>query len=139
MCNKCIDKANNEMGSFYVKWCKIGHHPSQNLMRVCKIVTKYNQGCTQIVFGHTFEIYLIQWHPADEGNVDLESPRLLQNSHQKQPFADAFQNRCSWKFDNFHMKTPVSESLFNKVAGLTICKVWQISQENTCVRVSFGL
>ena len=37
---------------------------------------------------------------------------------QKQPFADVLQNRCSYKFRNIHMKTPVLEPLFNKVAGL---------------------
>ena len=36
---------------------------------------------------------------------------------QKQPFADILRNRCPWKFCKIHRKTPVSESLFNKVAG----------------------
>ena len=36
----------------------------------------------------------------------------------KQSFADVLRNRCSWKFCIFHMKTPVLESLFNKVASL---------------------
>ena len=33
---------------------------------------------------------------------------------QKQPLADFFQNRCSYKFHNIHRKKPVLESLFNK-------------------------
>ena len=31
---------------------------------------------------------------------------------------NVLQNRCSLKFRNIHRKTPVLESLFNKVAGL---------------------
>ena len=34
---------------------------------------------------------------------------------QKHPFADASQNGC---FRNIHRKTPVLETLFNKIAGL---------------------
>ena len=30
-------------------------------------------------------------------------------------------NRCSWKFHKFYRKTPVLESLFNKVTGLKSC------------------
>ena len=37
---------------------------------------------------------------------------------QKQSFADVLQNRCSLQFRKFHSKTPVLESLFNKVTGL---------------------
>ena len=37
---------------------------------------------------------------------------------QKQSFADILQSRCSKKFCKFDRKTPVLESLFNKVAGL---------------------
>ena len=28
-------------GSFHVKWCKPGHDPSQNLIRICQIVVIY--------------------------------------------------------------------------------------------------
>ena len=38
---------------------------------------------------------------------------------QKQPFADVLRNRCPSKFCKIHRTTPVLESLFNKVAGLT--------------------
>ena len=34
---------------------------------------------------------------------------------QKQPFAAIFQNSCSEKLPNVHRKTPVLESLFNKM------------------------
>ena len=34
---------------------------------------------------------------------------------QKQPFADAFQNRCPWKFRNIYRKMPVLKSVFNKL------------------------
>ena len=37
---------------------------------------------------------------------------------QKQLFIGVFQSRFSLKFHNIHRKTPVSESLFHKVAGL---------------------
>ena len=36
---------------------------------------------------------------------------------QKQSFADVLQNRRSWKYHKFHRKTPVLESLLNKVAS----------------------
>ena len=39
----------------------------------------------------------------------------------KQLFTDVFQDRCSWKFCNIHRKTPVLESLFNKVTGPKSC------------------
>ena len=37
---------------------------------------------------------------------------------QKEPFADVLQKRYSYKFHNNHRKTPVLESLFNKVVDL---------------------
>ena len=40
---------------------------------------------------------------------------------QKQSFADILQNSCSLKFRKFYRKTPVLQSLFNKVAGLKTC------------------
>ena len=40
---------------------------------------------------------------------------------QKQPFADVFQNRCSFKFGNVRRKTPVLELLFNIVPGMEDC------------------
>ena len=39
---------------------------------------------------------------------------------QKQPFAAAYQNRCSLEFRNIHRKTPILDSLFNEVAGLIL-------------------
>ena len=46
----------------------------------------------------------------------------LANAYQKQSFADVLQIRCSSKFRHIHRKTPVLESLFNKVAGLMASK-----------------
>ena len=42
---------------------------------------------------------------------------LKLDHRKKQSFADVLQTRCSSKFRKFHRKTPVLESLFNKVAG----------------------
>ena len=41
---------------------------------------------------------------------------------QKQPPEAFCKKGCSWKFDKFHRKTPVLESLFDKVAGLNFIK-----------------
>ena len=51
---------------------------------------------------------------------------------QQQSFSDVFQKRLSYKFHRFHRKTSALESLLNKAAGHS-----PISQENTCVGVSF--
>ena len=59
---------------------------------------------------------------------------------QKQPFADVLQNRCSLKFHNIYRKSPVLESLFNKVAGLQENLGWRksnhelslVSQNHSC-------
>ena len=37
---------------------------------------------------------------------------------KKQPSVDVLLNKCSYKFLKIHKKKPVSESLFDKVAGL---------------------
>ena len=42
----------------------------------------------------------------------------VMNIFQKQSLAGVLQNRCSKKIRKFHRKTPVLESLFNKVVGL---------------------
>ena len=39
-------------------------------------------------------------------------------SQERQPFADVLKNRCYSKFRINQRKTPVLESLFDKVAGL---------------------
>ena len=41
---------------------------------------------------------------------------------EKQPFSDVLEKRFSEKFRKIHEKTPVLESLFNKVSGLKACK-----------------
>ena len=43
-------------------------------------------------------------------------------SCQKQSFAYVLQNRCSLKFRKFYRKTPVLESLFNKIAAAALSK-----------------
>ena len=40
------------------------------------------------------------------------------NLSQKQLFEDVLQNRCFSSFHKFYWKTPLLESIFNKVAGL---------------------
>ena len=44
--------------------------------------------------------------------------RRVERLTQKQPFVDVLQSRFFEKFHNIHRKTPLLESLFNKVAGL---------------------
>ena len=39
----------------------------------------------------------------------------------KQSFGDVLQNTFSQKFRKFHRKTPVLESIFNKLTGLHAC------------------
>ena len=46
-------------------------------------------------------------------NAYMDDPYL-----QKQLFVGVFQSRFSKKFHNIHRKTPLSKSLFHKVAGL---------------------
>ena len=45
---------------------------------------------------------------------------------------------CSWKFRNIHRKTPVMESLFNKVADLQSCNVAKKRFQHTCFPVNIG-
>ena len=45
---------------------------------------------------------------------------------QRQPFPDVLQNRCSWKFCKIHWKTPMLESLFNKVAHVLAYDLYEI-------------
>ena len=44
--------------------------------------------------------------------------------HQEHSCADVLQNKGSKKFRKFHQETPVLETPFNKVAGLTLFKVY---------------
>ena len=55
---------------------------------------------------------------------------------QKQSFADVFENRCSYKFSNIHKKTPVLESLFNKVVDLQPCHFIKKRLLDRCFPVS---
>ena len=49
---------------------------------------------------------------------------------EKLLFTDVLQNRCSKKFCNIHRKTPVLESLFNKVTGMKEISVWKFLAPN---------
>ena len=53
---------------------------------------------------------------------------------QKQPPAVFCKKSCSLKFRKFHRKTPVLESLFNKVAGLQACKFIKKRLQYRCFR-----
>ena len=45
-----------------------------------------------------------------------QSLLVVLNKLEKQSFENVQQNRCSLEFCNIHRKTPVLESVFNKVA-----------------------
>ena len=51
----------------------------------------------------------------------LAIPTATINNHEKLPFADALQNRCTESFCNIHRKTPVLQSLLNNAASLYSC------------------
>ena len=46
--------------------------------------------------------------------------------------------RCSWKFRKFHMKIPVPESLFNKVAGLRPATLLKKRLWHKCFPMNFA-
>ena len=56
---------------------------------------------------------------------------------QKQPSELLCKKRCSWKFCKFHRKTPVSKSLFNRVAGLKGCSFIKTRLQHRCFPVEF--
>ena len=56
----------------------------------------------------------------------------------KQSFADFLQNRCSSKLRNIHKKTPVLESLFNKVTGLHACNCIRNRLQQRCFPVNIA-
>ena len=51
---------------------------------------------------------------------------------QEQSFAGVFHKRCSEKFCKIHRKTPVLESLFNKVAGHQACNFIKNRIQHRC-------
>ena len=57
---------------------------------------------------------------------------------QKQSLADVLQIRCSYKLFKVHRKTPVLESLFNKVAGLQACNFIKKRLQRKCFPVKFA-
>ena len=62
----------------------------------------------------TLNEFIISWTILSRLLLDLRKLALLQT----ESFADVLQNSCSYKFHKFHRKTPVLESLFNKIARL---------------------
>ena len=61
-----------------------------------------------------------------------ENKLLKQKNNQKQPFTYVFQNRCFLKIRNMHRKTPVLESLFNKLAGQKACNFIKKRFQHRC-------
>ena len=53
----------------------------------------------------------------------------------KQPFADVYQRRCSKELCNIHRKTPVLESLFNKVPVIQTCYFKSNSNEGVLLQL----
>ena len=61
-----------------------------------------------------------------------------------QPFTNALQNRCYYKFSDIHKKICVFESLFDKVTGLMACNFIKKRPQDkrfpgsmTCLREAF--
>ena len=63
----------------------------------------------------------------------LSSPPLLEAV-----IRNVLQNRCFLKFRQFHRKTPVLESRFNKVAGLKACNFIKKRFQHSCFPVKFA-
>ena len=60
------------------------------------------------------------------------------DKNQKQPPEVFCKKRCSWKFRKIHRKTPVPESLFNKVAGLRPATLLKKRLWHRCFPVNFA-
>ena len=56
---------------------------------------------------------------------------------QKQLFTDVLQNKCSQNLVKFHRKTPVLETLFNKVPGLRLVTLFKKRLQHRCLPVKF--
>ena len=61
---------------------------------------------------------------------------MFKNCLQKHSFADVVQNRSSLECANIHRKTPVLDSLFNKVAGLQTCNSIKNGLQHRCFPVN---
>ena len=57
---------------------------------------------------------------------------------QKQPSEVFCKNRCSSKIHKIHRKTPVFQSLFNKVAGLQACNFIKKRLQHSCFPAKFA-
>ena len=58
---------------------------------------------------------------------------------QKQSFANVLPNKCSKKFRIFHWKTPLLETLFNKVEGPQPCNFIQNRLQHRRFPVKFAV
>ena len=93
------------------------HWNAKNILKQEKNMFKLN--LNKVLFN---KVLTITWHCKD-----MVEPYYIKGV-QKQPFADILQNRCSWKFCKIHRKTPVLESLFNKVAHMVsyyLCEIFK--------------
>ena len=88
--------------------------------RTCNFITKKLQSCEicEIFKNPYFEEHLRT--TASKFSLYFSSSFSISplSLHQKQPFADILQNRCSQTFCRFYRKRLVLESLFHKVADL---------------------
>ena len=77
-------------------------------------------------FISAFSIYMtvtfLKFNPNHFLKTENFVQRGQQKFHEKQPFSEVLQNRCSLKFGNIHRKIPVLESLFNRVVLLWIMR-----------------
>ena len=77
-----------------------------------------------------------QGEPVPPWPPRLQRPCFLQI--QKQSFKDDFQNQCSLKFRKFHKKTPVLESLVNKVTDRKAYNFIKKRLHQRCFPVKFA-
>ena len=82
---------------------------------------------------------ILTLHPVEVSSSPIVHD-LLQYFEVKQieAVADVLQNRCSKKFHNIHRKTPASEFLFDKVAGLKAYKFNKKRLLHRCLSVNIA-
>ena len=83
-----------------------------------------------------FILIQIKGEPVPPWPPRLQRPWFLQI--QKQSFKDDFQNQCSLKFRKFHKKTPVLESLVNKVTDRKAYNFIKKRLHHRCFPVKFA-
>ena len=88
---------------------------------------------------HSFAYYGLSWLV-----YQILSPQNLWHSHhfwtkfKKQLFVDVLQNGCSHKFRKIHRKTPLLESLFNKVADRLAGNFNKNRLQRSCFLMNFA-